>query len=74
MEIGTSNINTYSNAPSQAAILNMQSGTYWQTTIDGFSVGSVAKNAYALKNVTVIFEAGTAVILTPASMGTFLIN
>jgi hypothetical protein len=47
---------------------------YWETVISGFSAGDYYTNAYGLKDIPVIFDSGSAVIMTPASMGTFLIN
>jgi hypothetical protein len=52
----------------------VNASVYWQATIDGFSAGDYWSNSYALKNIPVIFDSGSAVIMTPASMGTFLIN
>jgi hypothetical protein len=74
IELAGSDLNSYSSAPSQAAVLSLNDSIYWQTAISGFSVGDYSTHSFSLNYIPVIFDTGSSVVLTPASMGTYLIN
>ena len=74
IEFGTSNPVQYSNNPRQAVVLSVDKNYFWQSKAEGFSVGTPSENAYKTPEFDLIFDTGNSIILTPAFLGTALID
>lgn len=72
VEIGTSDIDTYSNDPTSALTVELTDHFFWLGTSDGFKAGADGgKKSEFSYGAYVIFDTGTSLLMSPKKLGSW---